>query len=132
MAIWILCGHFENIIHYFKLQILTSKGDIGIFRNSKKETTVPMVVEIWESDSNFLNSLLFWDIKGKYVDLTLQEFNFQTEKRLPNNLPIDLFNKVNIICDFCLLIFITNIVSFQEEIILRCISTLHDYSSNCV
>ncbi|GFP81839.1 protein tpx2 [Phtheirospermum japonicum] len=45
-------------------KILSSKGDIGIFRNFKKESTVPM------------------------------EFNFQTEKRLHNNPPIDLFNKV--------------------------------------
>ncbi|KAK6137584.1 hypothetical protein DH2020_028664 [Rehmannia glutinosa] len=47
-------------------KILTSKGDIGIFRNCKKETTVPM------------------------------EFNFQTDKRFHNNPPIELFNKLSL------------------------------------
>ncbi|KAK4435186.1 protein TPX2 [Sesamum alatum] len=47
-------------------KILTSKGDLGIFRNNKKETTVPM------------------------------EFNFQTDKRFHNNLPIELFNKLSL------------------------------------
>ncbi|XP_021901890.1 protein TPX2-like isoform X2 [Carica papaya] len=46
-------------------KILTSKGDIGIFRNSKRETTVP-------------------------------EFNFHTEKRVNQNLPIDLFSKLSL------------------------------------
>ncbi|KAG8374811.1 hypothetical protein BUALT_Bualt10G0034400 [Buddleja alternifolia] len=45
-------------------KILTSKGDIGTFWNSKKETTVPM------------------------------EFKFQTEKRSHNNPPVELFNKI--------------------------------------
>ncbi|KAK4389386.1 protein TPX2 [Sesamum angolense] len=47
-------------------KILTSKGDLGIFRNNKKETTVPM------------------------------EFNFQTDKRFHNNLPIEQFNKLSL------------------------------------
>ncbi|KAL9177816.1 hypothetical protein ABFS82_01G083900 [Erythranthe guttata] len=47
-------------------KILTSKGAIGIFRNSKKETTVPM------------------------------EFNFQTDKRNHINPPIELFNKLSL------------------------------------
>lgn len=47
-------------------KILTSKGDIGVFRNIKKETTVPM------------------------------EFNFQTEKRCHDNPPTDLFNKLSL------------------------------------
>ncbi|XP_057812014.1 protein TPX2-like isoform X2 [Salvia miltiorrhiza] len=47
-------------------KILTSKGDIGIFRNSKKETTVPM------------------------------EFNFQTEKRCHDNPLTGLFNKLSL------------------------------------
>ncbi|KAL3645367.1 hypothetical protein CASFOL_010547 [Castilleja foliolosa] len=50
-------------------KILSSKGDIGIFRNFKKESTVPM------------------------------EFNFQTEKRLHINPPIDLFNKLSLACE---------------------------------
>ncbi|KAL6501629.1 hypothetical protein OROGR_026762 [Orobanche gracilis] len=44
-------------------KILSSKGDIGILRNFKKETTVPM------------------------------EFNFQTETRSQNNPPTEQFNK---------------------------------------
>ncbi|OMO97332.1 hypothetical protein CCACVL1_04597 [Corchorus capsularis] len=47
-------------------KIFSSKGDIGIFRNIKKETTVPM------------------------------EFNFHTEKRAQQNLPIDLFSKLSL------------------------------------
>ncbi|KAG8382337.1 hypothetical protein BUALT_Bualt05G0066900 [Buddleja alternifolia] len=47
-------------------KILSSKGDIGVFRNSKKEITVPM------------------------------EFNFQTEKRSHHNPPIELFNKLSL------------------------------------
>ncbi|KAL3818157.1 hypothetical protein ACJIZ3_004062 [Penstemon smallii] len=47
-------------------KILTSKGDIGVFRNNKKESTVPM------------------------------EFNFQTEKKFHHNPPIDLFNKLSL------------------------------------
>ncbi|XP_016489666.1 protein TPX2-like isoform X1 [Nicotiana tabacum] len=47
-------------------KILSSKGDIGVFRNTKRETTVPM------------------------------EFNFHTEKRIHHNPPIDLFNKLSL------------------------------------
>lgn len=47
-------------------KILSSKGDIGVFRNTKRETTVPM------------------------------EFNFHTVKRIHHNLPIDLFNKLSL------------------------------------
>ncbi|XP_073042946.1 protein TPX2-like isoform X1 [Primulina eburnea] len=48
------------------MKILTSKGTFGVFRNSKKDTTVPM------------------------------EFNFQTEKRFNHNPPIELFNKLSL------------------------------------
>ncbi|RDY02719.1 Protein TPX2, partial [Mucuna pruriens] len=47
-------------------KILTSKGDIGVFRNRKQETTVPM------------------------------EFNFHTEKRVQHNPPIELFSKMSL------------------------------------
>lgn len=47
-------------------KILSSKGDIGVFRNIKREATVPM------------------------------EFNFHTVKRIHHNLPIDLFNKLSL------------------------------------
>ncbi|CAI8589222.1 unnamed protein product [Vicia faba] len=47
----------------FNKKILSSKGDIGVFRNIKQEATVPM------------------------------EFNFRTEKRLQHNPPTDLFSK---------------------------------------
>ncbi|XP_055821390.1 protein TPX2-like [Solanum dulcamara] len=47
-------------------KILSSKGDIGVFRNTKRETTVPM------------------------------EFNFHTVKRIHHNPPIDLFNKLSL------------------------------------
>ncbi|KAL3647245.1 hypothetical protein CASFOL_008213 [Castilleja foliolosa] len=50
-------------------KILSSRGDIGILRNFKKESTVPM------------------------------EFNFQTEKRPHNNPPVDLFNKLSMACE---------------------------------
>ncbi|WCJ26083.1 Cell cycle regulated microtubule associated protein [Euphorbia peplus] len=57
--------------HVFKARplnkkILTSKGDLGIFRNSKRETTVPT------------------------------EFNFHTEKRMQYHLPTELFNKLSL------------------------------------
>ncbi|XP_012439583.1 protein TPX2 isoform X1 [Gossypium raimondii] len=47
-------------------KIFSSKGDIGVFRNIKRETTVPM------------------------------EFNFHTEKRVPQNPPIELFSKLSL------------------------------------
>ncbi|XP_047168205.1 protein TPX2-like isoform X1 [Vigna umbellata] len=47
-------------------KILSSKGDIGVFRNRKQETTVPM------------------------------EFNFHTEKRIQHNPPIELFSKMSL------------------------------------
>ncbi|VFR01927.1 unnamed protein product [Cuscuta campestris] len=50
-------------------KILSSRGDMGVFRNIKKETTVPM------------------------------EFNFSTEKRVHHhNPPIELFNKLSLTC----------------------------------
>ncbi|GFZ01234.1 cell cycle regulated microtubule associated protein [Actinidia rufa] len=57
-----------EFVHNFKARplnkkIFSSKGDIGVFRNKKKETTIPM------------------------------EFNLQTEKRSQHNPPVDLFNK---------------------------------------
>ncbi|CAK7335388.1 unnamed protein product [Dovyalis caffra] len=55
--------------HIFKARplnkkIFSSRGEMGVFRNSKRETTVPM------------------------------EFNFHTEKRFQHNPPIDLFSKM--------------------------------------
>ncbi|KAL2348104.1 hypothetical protein Fmac_002104 [Flemingia macrophylla] len=47
-------------------KILFSKGDIGVFRNRKQETTVPM------------------------------EFNFHSEKRVERNPPIELFSKMSL------------------------------------
>ncbi|KAI7731056.1 hypothetical protein M8C21_014423 [Ambrosia artemisiifolia] len=58
-------------IHRFKAlplntKILSSKGDLGVFRSSKRETTVAMA------------------------------FNFQTEKRAHHTPPVDLFNKLSL------------------------------------
>ncbi|XP_019420448.1 PREDICTED: protein TPX2-like isoform X2 [Lupinus angustifolius] len=50
-------------------KILSSRGDIGVFRNRKLETTVPT------------------------------EFNFHTEKRVQHNPPIDLFSKLSLTSD---------------------------------
>lgn len=47
-------------------KILSSKGDIGVFRNSKRDITVPM------------------------------EFNFHTDWRVQYNPPTDLFNKLSL------------------------------------
>ncbi|KAK6935278.1 TPX2 central domain [Dillenia turbinata] len=47
-------------------KIFTSKGDIGVFRNNKREMTVP------------------------------KEFNFQTDKRNQQNPPTDLFSKLSL------------------------------------
>ncbi|KAH7514069.1 hypothetical protein FEM48_Zijuj11G0049400 [Ziziphus jujuba var. spinosa] len=60
-----------DVIHQFKARplnkkIFSSKGDIGVFRNSKRETTVPM------------------------------EFNFHTGKRTQHNPPTDLFSKLSL------------------------------------
>ncbi|TKY55403.1 TPX2 protein [Spatholobus suberectus] len=57
--------------HIFKVRplnkkILPSKGDVGVFQNSKQETTVPM------------------------------EFDVQAEKEAQNNPPIELFNKLSL------------------------------------
>ncbi|CAA7060127.1 unnamed protein product [Microthlaspi erraticum] len=57
--------------HVFKARplnkkVLSSKGDMGIFKNSKRETTVPL------------------------------EFSFQSEKRVRPDLPTDLFSKLSI------------------------------------
>lgn len=58
-------------LHNFKARpldskILTSRGDIGVFRNSKREITVP------------------------------KEFEFQTTKRNQQNPPIELFSKLSL------------------------------------
>ncbi|KAL4373041.1 hypothetical protein AHAS_Ahas05G0042100 [Arachis hypogaea] len=60
-----------DFTHNFKARplnrkILSSRGDIGVFRNRKQESTVPT------------------------------EFNFQTEKRVQHNLPIELFSKLSL------------------------------------
>ncbi|KAF7828347.1 protein TPX2-like isoform X1 [Senna tora] len=57
--------------HNFKARplnkkIFSSKGDIGVFRNKKQETTVPV------------------------------DFNFQTEKRVQHNPPVELFSKLSL------------------------------------
>ncbi|EYU39042.1 hypothetical protein MIMGU_mgv1a019446mg [Erythranthe guttata] len=75
-------------------KILTSKGAIGIFRNSKKETTVPMVLEF-----DFSFRIFHYFAKNhitKIVYPTSQEFNFQTDKRNHINPPIELFNKLSL------------------------------------
>ncbi|CAI0476692.1 unnamed protein product, partial [Linum tenue] len=61
----------QSTSHVFKARplnkkILSSKGDIGVFRNSKRQTTVPM------------------------------EFNLHTDKRPHHNPPIDLFSKLSL------------------------------------
>ncbi|KAI3982572.1 hypothetical protein MKX01_031311 [Papaver californicum] len=47
-------------------KIFSSKGDIGVFRNTKREPTIPM------------------------------EFNFPTDKRFNHNPPVDLFDKLSL------------------------------------
>ncbi|XWS49839.1 hypothetical protein CRYUN_Cryun12cG0037500 [Craigia yunnanensis] len=47
-------------------KVFSSKGDIGVFRNIKRDTTVPM------------------------------EFNFHTEKRVLQNPPVELFSKLSL------------------------------------
>ncbi|MCL7042551.1 hypothetical protein MKW94_011342 [Papaver nudicaule] len=62
----------SEVINKFKARplnrkIFSSKGDIGVFRNTKREPTIPM------------------------------EFNFPTDKRFPHNPPVaDLFNKLSL------------------------------------
>ncbi|KAE9606919.1 putative TPX2 central domain-containing protein [Lupinus albus] len=65
IAICFICSSNSTMF----LQILSSRGDIGVFRNRKLETTVPT------------------------------EFNFHTEKRVQHNLPIDLFSKLSLTPD---------------------------------
>ncbi|KAH9721573.1 TPX2 importin domain-containing protein [Citrus sinensis] len=60
-----------DVMHNFKAlplnkKIFSSKGEIGVFRNSKQETTVPM------------------------------EFNFQTERKVRPNPPVELFSKMTL------------------------------------
>ncbi|KAL4602642.1 hypothetical protein ACB092_10G068100 [Castanea dentata] len=60
-----------DVMHNFKARplnkkIFSSKGDIGVFRNSKREATVPM------------------------------EFNFHSEKRIQPNPPTELFSKLSL------------------------------------
>ncbi|WZZ46850.1 hypothetical protein YC2023_043109 [Brassica napus] len=67
--------------HIFKAlplnkKILSSKGDMGIFKNSKRETTVPLDETVFENAT--------------------QEFSFHTEKRVQPDLPTDLFSKLSI------------------------------------
>lgn len=50
-------------------KIFSSKGDIGVFRNNKRETTVPV------------------------------EFNFQTDRRIQHDPPIELFDKLSLASD---------------------------------
>ncbi|KAL2902319.1 Protein TPX2 [Bienertia sinuspersici] len=61
----------RQVVHAFKARpldrkILTSRGDIGVFRNSKRDVTVP------------------------------KEFEFQKSKRNQNNLPTELFSKLSL------------------------------------
>ncbi|KAF5729918.1 hypothetical protein HS088_TW20G00285 [Tripterygium wilfordii] len=63
-------GEFMRV-HEFKARslnkkIFSSKGDLGVFRNSKRETTVPM------------------------------EFNFHTDKRIHHHPPTELFSKLSL------------------------------------
>ncbi|XP_043717529.1 protein TPX2-like isoform X2 [Telopea speciosissima] len=59
-----LADHFKA--RPFNKKIFSSKGEIGIFRNSKREVTVPM------------------------------EFDFSTDKRSQHRPPIELFNKLSL------------------------------------
>lgn len=61
----------RQVVHSFKARpldrkILTSRGDIGVFRNNKRDVTVP------------------------------KEFEFQTAKRTQPNLPTELFSKLSL------------------------------------
>lgn len=79
------------------MQIFSSKGDIGVTRNNKKESTVPMVTP----DSNiFFYKIYFKSACGKNlrqheVLVLSQEFNLHTERRAQHDPPVDLFNMVN-------------------------------------
>ncbi|XP_038724668.1 protein TPX2-like isoform X2 [Tripterygium wilfordii] len=61
----------SGAVHQFKARslnkkIFSSKGDLGVFRNSKRETTVPM------------------------------DFNFHIEKRIHHHPPVELFSKLSL------------------------------------
>ncbi|KAK4751765.1 hypothetical protein SAY87_020563 [Trapa incisa] len=60
-------SHLFNFkAHPLNKKVLSSKGDLGIFRNTKRGTTVPI------------------------------EFSFHTENRTEHDLPIELFNKLSL------------------------------------
>lgn len=77
------------------MQIFSSKGDIGVFRNSKRETTVPMVLK----RCLYLSYLTCWNknLILYYALISMQEFNFHSGKKIQHNPPTDLFSKVNLI-----------------------------------
>lgn len=58
--------HHKFTARPLNMQILTSKGDIGVFRSTKREATKPM------------------------------EFNFSTDKRCQKDPPTELFNKLSL------------------------------------
>ncbi|KAM7258566.1 hypothetical protein ACFE04_014307 [Oxalis oulophora] len=61
------CGQIHSVKALpLNKKIFSSKGDMGVFRNIKRETTLPM------------------------------EFNFHTEKKVQHHLPIDLFSKLSL------------------------------------
>ncbi|KAI6707295.1 hypothetical protein NL676_010257 [Syzygium grande] len=60
------CSMYAFKAHPLNKKILSSKGDIGVFRNKKREATVPM------------------------------EFKFNNEKRIQHNPPTELFSKLSL------------------------------------
>lgn len=81
-----------------KLQILSSKGDMGIFRTDKREVTKPMVFFCahikWLKIRIYFCECLIGFFFIILILLAPQEFNFPTDKRLQNP-PIELFSKVD-------------------------------------
>lgn len=78
-------------------QIVSSRQDIGIFRKSKQDTTVPLVCQS-ELFFTFMLYISIWSffptIDSNCAYTQTQEFSFHSEKRCQPDLPTDLFSKV--------------------------------------
>lgn len=77
------------------MQIFSSKGDIGDFRNNKKERTVPMVPRFkYIFLNNIFEICVVINLWQHEVLVLSQESNLHTEQKVQHDPPVELFNMV--------------------------------------
>lgn len=84
LNIELLFRQFCKLTNSRFVQILSSRGDMGVFRNIKKEITVPMVVHAWIMILGLVPLMLFYQFLYQFYSLKHRNLIFILRREFIN------------------------------------------------